>query len=452
MAAKFRENIYALARHQGFRRYFANTSWLFVEKFLRLGVGFFVGVWVARYLGPERYGLLSYAQAFVGLFTAIAGLGLDGILVRELVKHPEKEGELLGSALVMKLFGAILTIFLVGIAIHLTNSDRLTKILVFIIASSVIFQSFNVIDLYFQAKVQAKYAALANMMSLFASSVLKIYLILSHAPLIYFAFAVLFDSFVLACGYLWWFFSVKRKEAKEFISELKFRFDLAKGLLRGSKFILFSSAVLMIQAYIDQVMINNFLGSKEVGYYSVAMRLIAIFGFVPMMLKASLYPAIQKAKTVSETLYKNRLLNFYRLNFLLFIIIAVPIFIFADKIVIIIFGEEYHPAGILLSLMAIRLFFTNMGVARSCFILSENLLKFSFLTMTLGTLTNIILNYYWIPVYEAKGAIIATIVSFFVTIFAIDIFYRKTRKNVILQFKALVTFHNVFKDLGTSKF
>ncbi len=173
-----------LWNHAGFRRYFANTSWLFAEKGLRLVVGFFVGVWVARYLGPERYGLLSYAQAFVGLFTAFASLGLDGILVRELVKHPEKEGELLGTALVMKLFGAILTIFLVGIAIHLTNSDRLTKILVFIIASSVIFQSFNVIDLYFQAKVQAKYAALANMMSLLASSVFKIYLILTHASLI----------------------------------------------------------------------------------------------------------------------------------------------------------------------------------------------------------------------------------------------------------------------------
>nr|WP_022854515.1 oligosaccharide flippase family protein [Thermodesulfatator atlanticus] len=88
IAAKF--NIYSLARHPGFRRYFANTSWLFVEKFLRLGVGFFVGVWVARYLGPERYGLLSYAQAFAGLFTAIASLGLDGILVRELVKYPER--------------------------------------------------------------------------------------------------------------------------------------------------------------------------------------------------------------------------------------------------------------------------------------------------------------------------------------------------------------------------
>ena len=79
------DRVYHLASHQGFKRYFANTSWLFAEKVLRVVIGLFIGVWVARYLGPEKYGLLSYAQSFVGLFTAIATLGLDGIVVRELV-------------------------------------------------------------------------------------------------------------------------------------------------------------------------------------------------------------------------------------------------------------------------------------------------------------------------------------------------------------------------------
>lgn len=81
-----KQKIRSLQNHQGFMRYFANTSWLFGEKILRIIVGLFVGIWVARYLGPERFGLFSYAQSFVGLFSAIATLGLDGIVVRELVK------------------------------------------------------------------------------------------------------------------------------------------------------------------------------------------------------------------------------------------------------------------------------------------------------------------------------------------------------------------------------
>ncbi len=87
---KGKKFLVSLRDHEGFRRYFANTSWLFAEKILRMFVGLFVGIWVARYLGPEKYGLLSYAQSFVGFFTAIATLGLDGIVVRELVKDESR--------------------------------------------------------------------------------------------------------------------------------------------------------------------------------------------------------------------------------------------------------------------------------------------------------------------------------------------------------------------------
>lgn len=73
-------------------KYFKNTSWLFGEKILRMAVGLFVGVWLARYLGPEQFGLFSYAQSFVGLFIAIATFGLDGIVVRETVKDESRQG------------------------------------------------------------------------------------------------------------------------------------------------------------------------------------------------------------------------------------------------------------------------------------------------------------------------------------------------------------------------
>jgi len=85
-----KSKIHSLQNHQGFMKYFKNTSWLFGEKIPRMVAGLFVGIWVARYLGPEKYGLLSYAQSFVGFFTAIATLGLDGIVVRELVKDESR--------------------------------------------------------------------------------------------------------------------------------------------------------------------------------------------------------------------------------------------------------------------------------------------------------------------------------------------------------------------------
>ena len=150
------DKIISLKNHQGFMKYFKNTSWLFFEKILRMFVGLFVGIWVARYLGPERFGLFLYAQSFVGLFTAIATLGLDSIVVRELVKDETKAIEIIGTAFYLKLMGTILTLLILAVATYFTSNDRYTNLLVFIIASATIFQSFNVVDMYFQSKVLSK--------------------------------------------------------------------------------------------------------------------------------------------------------------------------------------------------------------------------------------------------------------------------------------------------------
>ena len=136
--------IKSLKNHQGFMKYFKNTSWLFGEKILRMIVGLFVGVWVARYLGPEQFGLFSYAQSFVGLFTAIATLGLDGIVVRELVKDSSRRDDLIGTAFWLKVMGAFGVLIILVITVNFTSNETYTNTLVFIIASATIFQSFNV--------------------------------------------------------------------------------------------------------------------------------------------------------------------------------------------------------------------------------------------------------------------------------------------------------------------
>jgi len=420
-------------------KYFKNTSWLFAEKILRMVVGLLVGIWVARYLGPDKFGLLSFAHSFVGLFTIFATLGLDEVVVRELVKDESRRDSLVGTTFWLKLFGAFLVLLVLAFAINFTSNDVDTHILVFIIASATIFQSFNIVDFYFQSKILGKFVAYANFISLFISTIVKIALILSHASLLAFAWVVLFDSFVLACGFIYFFL----KHSTFRIKYLIFHKSTAIDLLKDSWPLIFSGGVLMIQARIDQVMIKEMLGSLEVGYYSVAMRLIEAVAFIPMLLKSSLYPSIQSAKIQSKALYQDRLLNFYRLNFLFFLVLAIPIFIFAEPIIVLLFGIEYQPAGVLLALLSIRLFFTNMGVARGTYIVTENLMKFSMFTMILGTIVNIYLNYVLIPNYGARGAIVATIVSFFTTIYLVDIFYSKTRHNVILQVKSIITFYKL---------
>lgn len=408
------------------------------ERVFRMVVGLFVGVWVARYLGPAQFGLLSYAGSFVGLFAALATLGLDSIVVRELVKTPERRDELLGTAFWLKIGGAILLWVAIVAAVPLIKNDIQTNSLIAIIAFAAIFQAFNVIDFNFRAEVKSKYVVHAQLAQLIISSITKLVFIAINAPLIWFVWVYLLDAVVLAMGLAVMYL---RNSGK--LLYWQWKWQVAKELLRYSWPLMFSGMVLMIQARIDQVMLKSMIGNEEVGYYSVALRLIETFGFIPMVLSNSLTPTIINAKNKSESLYQFRLANYYRLSFLLFLLIGIPIYFLSEKIVVLLFGIEYQAAGILLSLMAIRLFFVNMGVARGVFILAENLFKYSLVSMVLGTIVNITLNYILIPDYQSIGAIIATIISFFVTIFLVDFFYIKTHKNVLLVVRSIFTSYNL---------
>jgi len=426
-----------------------NISWLFLDKVVRMGVGLFVTAWIARHLGPDQYGLWNYTIAFTALFSAFSTLGLDRIVVRELLKHPEKTNELLGTAFVLRLVGGFIAFTLSIItAILIGNRDFLTLSLIALSAGGFIFQAFLTIDYFYQAHIMSRYTVWAQNIAFLIMAAVKIGLIYAQAPLLAFAVAGLIEI-ILGSAFLVGFYIYQSKSPSfSPITSWRFSFPVAKSLLKDSWPLILSGVTLMIQARIDQVMLKNMIGSTEVGYYSAALRLIELFGFIPVILQLSFYPVIQNSKSVSQKLYEVRLLNFYRLNFLLFLVTAIPIFLFSEKIIVGLFGESYQPAGTLLSLMSIRLFFTNMGVARSVYILSENLMRFSFFTMLAGTLVNILLNYILIPEYKSAGAIIATIISFFVTTFLLDAIYKKTKENVVLQLKAILTFYNIKIDRG----
>ena len=159
-------------------RYFANTSWMFGEQVLRMASGLLVGIWVARYLGPEQFGLFSYALAFVSIFSGLAKLGLDGIVVRDLVNHPHQRDVYLGTAFWLKFVGAFVMLGIVALATLFTSNDHTTNLYVFIISSGIIFQSFEVVDFYFQSKVLSKFVSICKITQLAVSSALKIYFVL----------------------------------------------------------------------------------------------------------------------------------------------------------------------------------------------------------------------------------------------------------------------------------
>ncbi|HEX5063151.1 MAG TPA: flippase, partial [Kofleriaceae bacterium] len=261
----------------------ANAGWLLADKALRFPVALGVSIAVARYLGPERQGVLGYAIAFAGLFSVIAGLGLDGITVRELLATPDERDRVLGTSFLLKLLGGIGALVLAIAVIAIVRpGDTTMLVYVAIIAAATLFQAFDVTDYYFQSQVQSKYTVFAQAPVFLALSLIKIVLIALNAPLtafVWISFADLaFASLSVALVF---------RARVEPLTRWRFAKERGKAMLRDSWPLALSAAVGMVYLRIDQVMLGQMLGDEEVGVYSVAVRLAEIVMMASMVIYSS---------------------------------------------------------------------------------------------------------------------------------------------------------------------
>jgi O-antigen/teichoic acid export membrane protein len=391
-------------------------------------VALFVGVYVARYLGPEKFGLLSYASSFVGLFAALATLGLDGIMVRELVKTPERRYELLGTAFWLKAGGAILMWIAVAAAVPFTHNDTQTNILIVIIALAVILQAFNVIDLNYQAEVKSKYVVCAKLVSLIISSITKLVFIWIEAPLVWFACVFLLDAVLQATGLLAMYL---RNTGK--IGNWRWRWQTAKMLMSDSWPLILSGMVIAIYMKIDQVMIKEIMDASAVGNYAAAVRLSESWYFIPMAITSSVFPSIINAKKQSEQLYYQRLQKLYDLMVWLALAIAIPTTFLAPWIIRILYGKAFLPAAEVLSIHIWAGVFVFLGFANGRWIVAENVQYIAPIRSTAGGMMNIVLNIVFIPKYGINGAAITTLFSVLVASHIAFLFINKARRIFIMQ-------------------
>lgn len=262
---------------------------------------------------------------------------------------------------------------------------------------------------------------------------MKIYLILSQAPLIYFAWAVVFDSVVLALGYVYFYFT--KGSLKSF---LNFQKSTAVSLLKDSWPLILSGLVIMIYMRIDQVMIKEMLGAEAVGQYAAAVRISEAWYFIPVVISSSLFPAIINAKKQSEELYYKRLQRLYDLMVWLAIAVALPMTFFSDWVVNLLYGNPYKQAGRVLMIHIWAGVFVALGVASGKWYIAENLQLLSFWRTFYGMLSNIILNYILIPIYGIIGCAIATLISYSIAGFWADFFNVVTKKVFFMKLKSFI--------------
>jgi len=412
----------------------ANTGWQFADNLVRMAVGLGVGIWLARYLGPEQFGLFSYALAFVALFSALAALGLDDIIVRDLVRDPAGKEELLGTAFLLKLIGgAVSFLTAVGAIFLLRPADSLSHWLVGIVALGAVFQAFNIIEFWFHSQVQAKYAIFAKNTAFLLCSCLKIGLILASAPLILFVWLALLEIVLGGLGLV-----IAYRARGNRLSAWRGRRAKVLKLLQDGWPLMLSGMVVMVYLRIDQVMLGEMAGDEEVGVYSVAVRLAEVWYFIPTAIYWSVFPSIVDAKGISDELFYERLQKLYNLTALSAYAVAIPVTFLAQWLVPTLFGEAYARGGLILAVLIWANVFASLEIARFAFVAVMNWTRIYLVTILAGCFLNIVLNYLLIPHYGGLGAAAASLVAYWAATHGACFLFRPLFRTGCMLTKALI--------------
>ncbi|MDD2344894.1 MAG: flippase [Bacteroidales bacterium] len=429
---------------EGMQKMTQNFAWLFLDKVLKMTVVMAVNIWAYRYLGPENVGIWNYAIAFVTILTPLANLGIDGIVVRDIVNNPLRKNELIGASFMVKLLGSLfMTLFAILMIYFRRPDDVQMMYYVFIIASSNVFLAFDAIDLYNQSQLKSKYTVLSKSIGYLTCAVAKVFLIVWGMSLEWFVWMQFAENAIGALFLVLWY-----KKSGEKISTWKLDFTTAKDLLSQSWPLILTAGMMFVQQNIDQIFLGDWVSEYELGQFSTAAKLIALFGFIPMIIQSTVAPELAKAKSHSNALFMLKMNKVYQIMFVVSVSLIAFCVFFGKWIVVLLYGQEYVQAGALMALMSIRLVFVNYGVAKALYITNFNLFRYFLLTGVVGATINVALNFYLIPIYESTGAIWASIFSLLISIIIIDLFNPYTRQNfrsMMNSFFNIPSYFDVFK-------
>jgi O-antigen/teichoic acid export membrane protein len=400
-----------------------NASWLIVDKVVRLLFGMAVGIFVARYLGAARYGVLQYASALMSFTGLLVFMGLHGIIVRDIVRSPRRRHTVLGTTLILKLAGGIVGYVLVSLFALLFSKrggEEFWSIL--IVCSALLLKPFEVFDYWFESQVQARYSATRRIIASVVLNLARIFLLAVKAPLIAFA-AMSFLEAAVSGTMVFLLYTWTQRDLRKW----KFSWDLALRLLRQSWPLMLSGIMVTINLKVDQLMLRWMKGATAVGIYGVAVLFSETWYFISDAIVTTVYPGLIKAKKADPADYARKLQRVYDLLFLLALTVAIGTQFFGPSLLQLFYGEKFRGAEAILVIHIWAGLFAFMRALSSKWLLVEDMLTFSFLSNGGGALVNILLNLVLIPRYGGIGAAMATLVSYATSGYFIMFLWKKTR-------------------------
>lgn len=393
---------------------------------IQLCSGLFVGAWMTRYLGPDKFGTIALAFSLVSLGRVFSDFGTKNIVLRDVSENEDSVSRLLPASLIITGVGSFLAFWGVFLAARwLQPGNELFYKLTLILSLQLVCGGLVPLEAVCEARQKNVALFKATTLSTLISAGIKVALIISKSDVYFIAFSIVSQyiiEFILAA----WF----SRDLLKLYSFSVFPKDITY-LLKSSYPILLTTLTLIVQARTDQFMLGYLLNDVEVGLYTAALRIPEALAFLPTALYATYYPKISRCSKSMDLkdnpLYRRYLNVIVSTGFLIGLLVAVSSY----PIISCLYGQKFIAASPILAIFALRILLAHYGSARQVYLLKEGLLKFGTISMIAGTIFNIVLNYLFIPSFGGVGAAFASCLSFIVTTFVLDLTFPDTRKHAL---------------------
>ncbi|RUO74554.1 flippase [Pseudidiomarina sediminum] len=384
-----------------------NSSWLMSEKVVTMAMNLLVALLLARQLGPELFGELNYVLALVALVTPLSALGLNALIMRELVEHPSRETQIMSTAAACRLVGA--TVGLLGLLLWawFSSMSVAERVSLTVIGAAATLQAFQVVEYYFQANVTARYVVKMRATVIIVAGIGKITFALFYPSVIAVACVYAVEFFAWGAGYLLLY---KSKSTGFVWRKVDWRYGMQ--LLKQSSWLILSGIAAVLYLKIDQVMLGHLAGRAEVGVYAVAVKLSEVWYFFATAIATSFFAGLLALKKTAPEHYQKRLQQLCDALFCVALLLAIAVTLLADPVVPWLFGEDYAAAAAILVIHIWASVFVFMRALASKWLIAERLLHFSLISHGIGAVLNIIANFILIPQWQGEGAAVATILSY----------------------------------------
>ncbi len=421
-----------------------NASWIIGCQIVKSIMNLIISMLTARYLGPSNYGIINYAASLTAFALPIMQLGLSNILVQEIINHPHEEGKAIGTATILSSLSAIFCVFgIIAFASIANKGETETIIVCGLYGMSLIFQSFELVHYWFQAKLLSKYVSISVLIGYFTISLYKLYLLISSKSVEWFAISYSIEYALIAAILL---FLYKKKSNQK----LAFSFEKAKSMLSRSRYYIVSSLMVVIFAQTDRIMLKLMIGNEATGYYSAAVTCAGLTGFVFSAIIDSMRPVIFESKKISIDSFKNNMQNLYTIIIYLSLMQSIFITVFSELIIKILYGSAYVASISALRIVVWYTTFAYLGSVRNIWILAESKQKYLWIINLSGATLNVILNYILIPIWGINGASLASLTTQFFTNFVVGYIIKPIRENNSIMIKSL-NIKNIFRIVKSFK-